>query len=146
MKIKKKYILLFLVFAALLWMLVDAIIQPGIKNLKGNFKELIFLRNEQNTGPVIRLYAVSVRDTLWDEMEKYGNYMPHTKYGTTRVYFFLQNAPAPDSLFLEDGNLPAQYKRYCIGLFEKNGMSQSHIAKYPFIHPDTMSTKDKASY
>jgi len=139
MKIKKKYILLLLVFAALLWMLVDAIIQPGIKDLKGNFKELAFLRNEQNTGPVMRLYSVSVRDTLWDEMEKYGNYMPHTEYGTTKVYFFLENTPAPDSLFLEDGNFPGRYKRYCIGLYEKNGMSQSHIARFPFIHSGAVS-------
>jgi hypothetical protein len=121
------------VIAASLWMLADALIQPGVDDLKGDFKELAFVRNEQNSGPVMRFYAASVRDTLWDEFEKYGDFMPHTKYGTTKVYFFLPGAPMPENLFLEDGGLSPESKRYCIGIYEKNGMSQVYITKYPFI-------------
>lgn len=135
MKGKKKYILIIAAFAILLWMLTEVATETGINDMKSGFKELAFLRNEQNTGPVIRLYAVGISDTLWNELEAYGNYMPHTKYGTTRVYFFMKDTPAPDKLFLEDGNFPDKYKPYCVAVYEKNGMSQSRITKYPFTHP-----------
>ena len=142
-KLKNKYILFFIAVVALLWMLTDALSQPGIKDLKGNFKEVKFIRNEQNTGPVIRLYVVSVKDTLWDEMETYGNYMPYNKYGTTRIYFFREGSIMPDSLFLEAGNFPEKYKPYCIGVYQKDAMSQVNLIKHP---GDAGSLKESLSY
>lgn len=127
-----KYIILTLFLVVLLWMVADALMQPGVKDLKGDFKELAFVRNQQNTGPVIRIYAVSVKDTLWNAMEKYGHYMPHNKYGNTKVYFFLHNTPAPTQLFLENENIGSQYKSYCIGRYEKNAMGQTNFSRYPF--------------
>lgn len=131
MKIKNKYILFIIAGAALLWMLADAFFQPGIKDLKGNFKEIKFIRNEQNTGPVVRLYIVSVKDTLWDEMQTYGNYMPYNKYGTTKIYFFREGSMIPDTLFLETGNFPEKYKPYCIGVYQKDAMSQVSLTRHP---------------
>jgi len=96
--LKSKYLLFILVFAGLFWMLKDSFTQPGINDLKAGFKETAYYRNENNTGPVIRLYAVSVSDTLYKEMVEYGNFMPHTKYGTTIVYFFKKEKPFPTEL------------------------------------------------
>lgn len=124
--------ILILFLAVLIWMMADAFMQPGVKDLKGDFKELAFVRNEQNTGPVVRIYAVSVKDTLWDEMEQYGEYMPHTKYGNTQVYFFLHNTPAPTQLSLENGNIGSQYESYCVAKYNKNGMGQTSFSKYPY--------------
>ncbi|HCN83034.1 MAG TPA: hypothetical protein DIT07_05350 [Sphingobacteriaceae bacterium] len=143
MKVKNKYILFFIAAVALLWMLADAFFQPGIKDLKGNFKEITFLRNEQNTGPVVRLYVVSVKDTLWNEMLTYGNYMPYNKYGTTKIFFFREGSLIPDSLFLEGGNFPEKYKPYCIGIYQKDAMSQVSLIKHP--GPDNPS-KQSLSY
>ncbi len=53
--------------------------EPGIKELKGNFREVAFIRNEQNTGPVVRIYAVILDTENWKGMEQYGNNIPHTK-------------------------------------------------------------------
>lgn len=128
----KKYLIIVLVVVALIWMVWDAIKQPGVQDLKGDFKELAFTRNEQNTGPVVRIYAVSVKDTLWNEMEQYGNYMPHTKYGVTRVYFFINGKPAPEHLSLEGENIEDNFKPYCIARYEKNAMSQTYLSRYPF--------------
>ena len=72
-------------------MVYDSFSQRGMKDLKGNFKEVNFYRNEQNTGPVVRIYTVTIADTIWDEMETYGDYMPYTKYGNTKVYYFLNS-------------------------------------------------------
>jgi hypothetical protein len=131
MKKNKLYVLIISVIAiaAMLW---NALSEPGIKGLKGNLKETSFIRNEQNTGPVIRIYAISIDQEYWTDMEQYGNYMPHNKYGTTRVYFFLSNKPYKGKLELTGSNIEEEYKQYCIGLYEKNGMSQSSIIKYPF--------------
>ena len=88
--------------------------------------------NEQNTGPVIRIYAVSLNSEDWKEMEQYGNYMPHTKYGTTRIYFFLNNTDLPEELSFGEINIAEQYRKNCIAIYEKDGMSQTSMRKYPF--------------
>ena len=131
MKKYKVYILVasVLIVIAIVW---NTITEPGIKDLKSDFKEVAFIRNEQNTGPVIRIYAVSIKTENWEEMEQYGNYMPHTKYGTTRIYFFLNNSDIPEELNFGDVNIPERYKKNCIAIYEKDGMSQSSIRKYPF--------------
>lgn len=106
--------------------------QPGPQGLPGNFKEVAFTRNEQNTGPVVRAYAVTVSDTLWSEMNQYGEYMPYTKYGTTTVYFFLNSGPAPGSLSLTNEMIKDEFKSYCIGQYEKSTMGQVSLLKFPF--------------
>lgn len=131
MKKYKVYILLLsvLIIIAIIW---NTITEPGIKDLKSDFKEVAFIRNEQNTGPVIRIYAVSLNAENWEEMEQYGNYMPHTKYGTTRIYFFLNNTDLPEELSFGENNIAERYKKNCIAIYEKDGMSQTSIRKYPF--------------
>lgn len=131
MKKNKLFTLIIAVIAimAMLWTVLN---EPGIKGLKGNLKETAFIRNEQNTGPIIRIYAVSVDRENWIDIEQYGNYMPHNNYGTTRVYFFLSNKSYKGKLELAGSNIEEEYKQDCIALYEKNGMSQSSLVKYPF--------------
>lgn len=130
MRTKQTYIVLAAVVIIAI-MIYSALSTPGIKNLKGNFKELAYIRNEQNSGPVIRLYAVGVDTEEWNEMRQYGEYMPHTKYGTTRVYFFLNSGEIPKKLDIVTG-LEARYQEHCIAVYEKNGMGQAALQKYPF--------------
>lgn len=131
MKKYKLYILTFsiVLIVAIIW---NTINESGIKDLKGNFKELVFIRNEQNTGPVIRIYAVSLDNENWDEMMQYGNYMPHNKYGSTKIYFFLNNTVTPNSLIFGDVNIDDRLKKYCIAIYEKDGMSQTSLRRHPF--------------
>ncbi len=131
MKNKKIYILLvsLIAVAAMLWNVISA---PGIRELKGNFRETAFIRNEQNSGPVIRIYAVKLEGEYWKEMEQYGNYMPHTKYGTTRIYFFLHDKPYPEKLTLGSDNMEQDLKKNCLAIYEKDGMSQVSFTRYPF--------------
>jgi hypothetical protein len=128
---KKIYILLFslIIIVVMIWNALDT---PGIKDLQGDFKEVVFIRNEQNTGPVVRLYAVTMNDGGQQEMEQYGNYMPHTKYGTTLVYFFSSKAPYPEALNLSDPHIPEKFRKYCIGVYEKDGMGQVSVRERPY--------------
>lgn len=127
---KKGYIILTVIVLGICWMIADAFLQPGVSDLKGNFKETAFYRNENNTGPVVRMYAATVTDTLWQQMIAYGNLMPHTKYGNTKVFFFYAAGEAPDKLYAGDKNFDARYAKYCMGEYEKNGMGKVSLKKY----------------
>ncbi len=124
-----KYLLIAIAAALIIWFISDSFSQPGPQDLKGDFKEIAFYRNENNTGPIVRLYAVTVSDTLWQEMRQYGDFMPHTKYGTTKVYFFQKGGPVPETLYPGEENFDPQYNRYCIGSYEKDAMSQAAFRK-----------------
>ncbi|MFT7034132.1 MAG: hypothetical protein ACJA2S_002641 [Cyclobacteriaceae bacterium] len=106
--------------------------QDTVDDLAGDFKEMAFFRNENNTGPIIRKYAVSLTDTLWQEMEQYGQIMPYTKYGTTTVFYFLQGSDMPQSLNLSSLSFDVQYQPSCVGKFERNATGVSSFTRYPF--------------
>lgn len=132
MKINRKYLIIGSIILAGLFMIWNTFSIKGIQDLKGDFKELAFYRNENNTGPVQRVYAVSISDTLWNEMEQYGQFMPHTKYGNTKVYFFKTGTEYPNVLSPGDKNFEAQFEKYCIARFEKENMGNVTFQKYPF--------------
>ena len=127
---------LYSVFAGVVGILIIFIMwnsfsQEGVQDLDGNFRRVAFYRNENNTGPVKRVYAVTVSDTLWGEMEKYGAYMPHTKYGNTRVYFFLENNPVPTQLQAGQENVDQKFRKYVIAKYEKDAMGQVSFIRNP---------------
>ncbi|WP_411273660.1 hypothetical protein [Daejeonella sp.] len=113
-------------------MIWNVLTEPGIKDLKGNFKEVAFIRNEQNTGPVVRVYAVTVEGEPWEEMKQYGDYMPHTKYGITKIYFFSADKPYPSELGLGENNISKLFEKNCFAIYEKDGMGQVIFQQYPF--------------
>lgn len=106
--------------------------QDTVDDLSGDFKEMAFYRNENNTGPIIRKYAVSLTDTLWQEMEQYGQMMPYTKYGTTTVFYFLQGSGMPKSLNRNSPSFDVQYESNCIGKFDRNATGVKSFTRYPF--------------
>ncbi|MDO1446221.1 hypothetical protein Q0590_08160 [Rhodocytophaga aerolata] len=120
------------ILALLGYILYDSFSQPSTGDLSGEFKEVAFYRNENNTGPVNRIYAVTLKDTLWQQMQTYGELMPHTKYGTTKVYYFLQSTPAPTHVSAGKDNFEDTYKPYCLAVFEKDALSRVSFKKYPF--------------
>jgi len=131
----RKWLVYFLVagILALIFFMVKAVFdQPGIEDMKAGFKEVAKYRNANNTGPVQRIYVVTVKDSVWKEMEDYGNLMPHTKYGNTKVYFFMKNANVPKTLEPGEVNFDPSFNKSCIALFEKSAMSQVAFNKYPF--------------
>lgn len=76
--------------------------QPGIDDLKGGFEEVAFVRNDQNKGGIVRIYAVSVADPSNAEYEACADLFPVNDYNsTTRIYFFDKKEPYPTTLSLE---------------------------------------------
>lgn len=131
---RKSFVYFFVagILVLIFFMVKDVFDQPGIGDMKAGFKEIIKYRNANNTGPVQRIYIVTVKDSIWKEMEDYGNLMPHTKYGNTKVYFFMQNGNVPNTLAPGEVNFDPTFNKSCIALFEKSAMSQVAFNKYPF--------------
>lgn len=117
----------------LIWFIADAISQPGVQDLQTEFQETALYRNENNTGPIIRIYAVTVADTSWQEMEQYGNFMPHTKYGNTQVYFFRKGSPAPTQLHPGQENFDPALQPHCLARYEKDVMGNTSFKRHPFL-------------
>lgn len=131
MKIPVKYIFIAVVLLVVV-MIWSSLSQPGIADLSGDFKEVAIYMNENNTGPVNRIYAVTVSDTVWNDMEAYGNYMPYSKLGTTTVYFFETGQPVPDKLEPGALNFPSSFNAACLGRYQKNSMGAISLSKHPF--------------
>jgi hypothetical protein len=127
-----KLVILLALASLIGYIIFDSVSQPNVGDLKGNFKEVALYRNPNNTGPVVRIYAVTVQDTLWDEMEKYGNLMPYTKYGNTKAYFFREGKPAPSQLSPEGGNFDISFRPNCLAVYEKDANGQVSLVREPF--------------
>ena len=128
----KKAGLALLAIALIGWMLKDTFTQSGIEDLKGGFTEVANYRNENNTGPVQRIYAVTVKDTSAAQLKEYGDLMPHTKYGNTKVYYFFEGKAAPKQLIPGDVNFETQFNANCFALYEKSAMGNVGLLKWPF--------------
>ena len=129
MKLNYKILLVFvLVIGLMVW---NTMTQEGINDLKGDFEEIAAYRNENNTGPILRVYAVTVKDTLWSQMQQYGDYMLHSKLGNTKVYFFPKGVPVPKELNPGRISFPAEFNEYCLAKYEKNASGLVNFNKYP---------------
>jgi hypothetical protein len=129
---KPKYLVIGALVLLLGWFVFDSLSQPGVGDLKGGFEEVATYRNENNTGPIVRVYAVTVADTLWQQMRQYGDFMPHTKYGNTKVYFFRQGQPMPKTVQPGAVNFDPAFDKYCLAKYEKVVMGNVTFARYPF--------------
>ena len=127
-----KTIIAVLVIFLIGWMLKDTFTQSGIEDLKGGFTEVATYRNENNTGPVQRIYAVTVKDTTSTQLQAYGDLMPHTKYGNTKVYFFMEGSDFPKKLSPGDVNFDAKCNANCFALYEKSAMGNVGLIRNPF--------------
>ena len=129
---KTKIFLLVLAGIVSVFIIKDIFTQSGLEDLKGGFTEIAKYRNENNTGPVQQLYVVSISDTTGAQLLEYGNLMPHHKYGTTKVYFFLDKSEMPKELSPGEVNFDAKYHPLCYALYKKGPMGNVELVRNPF--------------
>ena len=128
---KVKYIIAAIIAILVGYIIYDSSSQPTVNDLKGNFKEVALYRNPNNTGPILRIYAVTVQGEPYEEMRKYGDLMPYTKYGNTTVFFFQEGKPAPATLIPGEENFDAQFRENCLAKYEKDANGQVSLTKNP---------------
>ncbi len=114
--------------AALL--LVDILTQRGVSDVAGGFEEIAFVRNEQNKGGIVRIYAFTVSDTAAADYLACGNLLPHNDYGSTTVaYFFEKGKPAPDRLKLDSPHVDADRYR-AIARYAKDERGVATVTRF----------------
>lgn len=113
----KLYLAATAVLVLIIW---NANSQPGVNDLAGGFEEVAMYRNENNTGPIKRVYIVSVEEVGNAEMSAYGDYMLHTKYGNTKVYFFGKGDSMPLEVKGGSTNFDSKFDQYILAKYEKN--------------------------
>lgn len=121
----KRYILLLIPVLILIgYFIYDSYNQPSIKDLPGNFEEVAFVRNEQNKGGVIRIYAVTVGDLEHADFDACAALFPTNDYGSlTTVYFFDKKAPFPTTLKIDAPHYDSQ-KYQAISIVKRTGATE----------------------
>lgn len=128
----RKYIILAAIALVIAYVIYDAVSLPSASDLKGNFKEVATYRNPNNTGPIKRIYAVTVQGEPWEEMQQYGDLMPYTKYGTTTVFFFSESGTFPQQIQPNEPYFDPSLNDRCIASYEKDANGQITFEKKPF--------------
>lgn len=105
----------------------SSLFQPGLERFEGKYEEIGFYRNENNTGPVLRIYAIRVLDAESDWMKAFAEAQPHTKYGKTLVFFFSEKLARPFELSPTEPYYPAEFQEFLVAEFEKTPMGESRF-------------------
>ena len=126
----KRYraLLLCLVMVVLGTLLVlDFLQRQGPADLKGGFEEIAFVRNEQNKGGIVRIYAFRVTDTAGADYLGCGELLPHNDYGSvTKAYFFQAGHATPQSLLLEPPHFDTT-RFHPVAVYLKNKDGAGHV-------------------
>lgn len=117
--------LLALVVALLIfWIISASFSHSGKEQWEGKYEEIAYFRNENNTGPIIRILAVRVKDENPDWMEDFGNAQPHSKYGRTLVFYFRSEFSEKVKLSPKEPFFPEEYRPFLLAQFEKTPMAE----------------------
>jgi hypothetical protein len=109
-KKKRSWIGITVVVLVISIFLFDTFRQPGLKDLPGQFEQMAFVRNEQNKGGIIRIYAIKVIDVENADYEACMERLPHNAYGSsTTAYFFDAKGPIPTNLHLAAPHFDSQH-------------------------------------
>lgn len=98
---KKIWIFGIAIILVISYLIYDAYSQPTLKDIAGDFEQVAFVRNDQNKGGIIRIYAVTTGDLENANFEQAANIFPTNDINSiTRIYFFDKANPFPTSLSL----------------------------------------------
>ena len=101
-KSKRVWLIAVPLIALLGYLIWDSYSQPSIQDLPGAFEEVAFVRNEQNKGGILRVYAVAVGDPANAKYEACADLFPTNDFNSvTRIYFFDKHSPYPTTLSID---------------------------------------------
>ena len=115
--------------ATVFYITSETLTQPGLERFEGKINELGFYRNENNTGPVLRVYAAEVISGDLVLMKEYGDAMPHTKYGKTLVFFLEQEGMNSIAISSQSPYLPMELQSRVLATYSKSPMGEAGIVE-----------------
>lgn len=101
-KQRKLWMIIIPIIVVLGYLIYDSYSQPSLKDIPGEFEQVAFIRNEQNKGGVIRIYAVTTGDIENAQFDQAADLFPTNEINSiTRIYFFDKKKPYPTTVSLE---------------------------------------------
>ena len=101
--------------------------EQGIAAYQDQFEEVGYYRNENNTGPVLRIYAYQTQVEDIEVLKSFADLLPHTKYGRTLVFFMHKSVKAPVVLSPESPHFPASISPSIFAKYEKTPMKEQQF-------------------
>jgi hypothetical protein len=101
--------------------------EQGIAAYQDQFEEVGYFRNENNTGPVLRIYAYQTQVEDPEVLKSFADLLPHTKYGRTLVFFVNEPVKAPVVLSPESPYFPAILSPSIFAKYEKTPMGEQQF-------------------
>lgn len=133
---KRNKVILYLigiVVGIVLYQIISAsFAQPGMEQWEGKYEEIGYYRNENNTGPVVRVLAVKVLDQDEKWMKAFADSQPHSKYGRTHVFFFSEDLSGKIELNPKAPFFPEEFRQFLLAEYEKTPMGES---RFLYLNP-----------
>ena len=122
-----------IVIGIVIYQIINASLsQPGLEQWKEKYEQIGYYRNENNTGPVVRVMAIKVSDQDASWMEEFADAQPHSKYGRTHVFFFSSEVSGKIELSPTAPFFSAEYQPYLLAEYEKSPMGES---QFLYVNP-----------
>lgn len=115
------------VVAVLFLIVKESFSGTGTSAYQKQFVELGYFRNENNTGPVLRLYAYRALTSDPAVMKEFADLLPHTKYGRTLVFFFEDAVIDSVALSPEAPHILPSLQSQLIATYEKTPMGDGRF-------------------
>ncbi|HSF53822.1 MAG TPA: hypothetical protein VLA71_08730 [Algoriphagus sp.] len=122
------YLIGIVVLIVIYQIMSSSLSQPGMEQFEGKYEELGFFRNENNTGPVIRVYAIRALDPNPEWMKDFADAQPHTKYGRTLVFFFSSELKEKVTLSPQEPFFSENFQPFLLAQFEKTPMGEGRFS------------------
>lgn len=115
------------VVAVLFLIVKESFSGTGTSAYQEQFEELGYYRNENNTGPVLRLYAYRALTRDPKIMKEFADLLPHTKYGRTLVFFFEDATIDSIALSPEAPHISPSLQPQLLATYEKTPMGEGRF-------------------
>jgi hypothetical protein len=99
----------------------------GVADYQDKFEEIGYFRNENNTGPIRRVYAFRTKEQDPEVLKSFANLLPHTKYGRTLVFFVAETWKKSVVLSPESPYFPELLRPHLFAKYEKTPMGEQQL-------------------
>jgi hypothetical protein len=99
----------------------------GVADYQDQFEEIGYLRNENNTGPILRVYAFRTKEQDPEVLKSFADLLPHTKYGRTLVFFVGKSWKEQVVLSPESPYFPESLRSHLFATYEKTPMGEQQL-------------------
>jgi hypothetical protein len=99
----------------------------GVADYQDQFEEIGYFRNENNTGPILRVYAFRTKEQDPEVLKSFADLLPHTKYGRTLVFFVGKSWKEQVVLSPESPYFPESLRSHLFATYEKTPMGEQQL-------------------